>query len=178
VSVASRDATGTQRGDPGERRAERQPVTRDVDAGAQQRRVIGEGEAAHHPRRASGEGDLDRLGRVDAPGKLQRRRDPRRDRPEDLHVDRGAAPSAVEIDHVDERRTEPDEMLCDPIRSIGRRADAGGDAGPEHHPRSAALDVDGRDDLHRLPAELRSRRGPALAEQGPAVEADWQRAAT
>src|SRR5207302_1126948 len=55
---------------------------------------------------------------------------------------------AVEVEGVDHRRSEPDEMLRDPVGAIGRRADARGHARPEHDPRAAAGDVDGRDDLH------------------------------
>ena len=157
-----------ERGEPVRPRVEpdREPVAGDLEARPQERRVVGEREAGHDARRAGGERDLDRLGRVEAAGELERRRDARGDRADRVGVHRGAAPGAVEVDEVDERRAEAHEVLGDPLRPVGRCADAGRDAGPEHDPRPAALEVDRRDDLHEpLPARS-GRCGPRRAAPG------------
>jgi hypothetical protein len=49
---------------------------------------------------------------------------------------------------VDQPGTLLDQSLDDPIGSIGRGADPGRCARPEHHARSPLLEVDRWDDLH------------------------------
>ncbi len=140
-----------------------EPVSRHLEARAQERRIVRQRKARHDPRCAGREGDLDSLGCVDAAGDLEWRGDPRRDRAHDVHVDRGAPSGTVEVDDVNERRTQAHEVLGDPFGSIGGCADAGRDARPEHDPRAAPLDVDRRDDVHRSATAVRlgpRRRGP------------------
>ena len=60
-----------------------------------------------------------------------------------------AGPRAVEVDEVDDLGAHRHEPLGDPLGPVGRRADAGRGAGPEHGAGSAGLQVDGGDDLHR-----------------------------
>ena len=111
-------------------------------------------------------------GGIEAAGELEGRRDARRDRADRLEVDRSAAPGAIEVDDVDHRRPEADEVLRDPLRPIRRRADARGYAGPEDDPRAPLLDVDRRDDLHEPArrAQPPAAADDALAAQRPAVE--------
>src|SRR5262249_20573163 len=79
-----------------------------------------------------------------------------------FHVHDGAPAGAIEVDDVDEWRPEPDEVLSDAFGPVRRRADASRDAGPEDDPRSAVLDVDRGDDLHRVswPRSVGARPSP------------------
>ena len=153
---------------PGERRqplrpgieADGQPVAGDGEAGAQVVGPVGDRGRQDDPGRSGRERELDRLGRVDPAGDLERDGDPCRDRADRVQVGRRPGARALEIDELDESCAEGHEPLGDPVGPIGRRADAGSGARPEHDARTARLHVDRRDDLHgagQLPA-VSSRR--------------------
>ena len=128
--------------------ADRQPVAGDGEARPEVVRPVGDRGREDDPRRAGGEGEPDRLGRIHAAGDLERDGDPGGDRADGLEVRRRAGAGAVEVDEVDEPRAQRHEPLGDPVRAVGRGADAGRGARPVDDPRAAALEVDGRDDLH------------------------------
>jgi hypothetical protein len=88
--AARRDASGRPRAGPPGIQAHGEPVARHIDAGAEELGVVGDRERGHHAGRPGGEGDADRLRRIETTGELERRRDPRRDGADGVRVDRGA----------------------------------------------------------------------------------------
>jgi len=112
--------------------ADREPIARDVDAGAQDVRALDHGDGHDRPRGAGREREPDVVRLLEPARHLERHRDPSRDRADDLEV-RGRLPlGPVEVDEVDDPRPLRDELLRDPVRAIGRRADPGRRAGPVH----------------------------------------------
>ena len=84
---------------------------------------------------------------------------------------------AVEVDEVDDPRAQRDEPLGDPLRPVGRRADAGRGAGPEDDPRAAALEVDRRDDAARgvrAPSPASSRRWKLIGSDPLRSSVSWK----
>ena len=129
--------------------ADRQPVAGDGEAGSQRVGIVGECEANHDPRRAGGEREPDAICGIDPACDLDRGGDARRDLPDGLEVARAAGAGPVEVDQVDERRPEADEVLGDPVGTVGRRSHAARDAGPEDDPGATAFKIDRWNDLHR-----------------------------
>src|SRR6185369_6809851 len=154
---------------------DRQPVTRSDQAGPEDLEVVGHGQAGHDPRRPGRERELDSLGRVDAAGELERRRHAGGDRAERVRVHGRSAPRALEVDDVDQRGAELDEVLGDALGTVRRRADPGRHPGPEHDPGAALLDIDRRDDLHRAqPVPWSARRWKLTGREPPRSRASWK----
>ncbi len=130
--------------------ADRQPIGGYAQAGAQRIDRLGHRPQGHHDARCTaGKGKLDLLRAVDAAGQLERHGDGLRDALQRLGVGRLTALGPVEVDQVEHRRAQTDEMPSDPFGPVGRGAGAACCAGPEDQARAAALEVDARDELHQ-----------------------------
>ena len=130
--------------------SDRQPVAGDIETRAQVRRPIGDGRGQDDARGAGREGQPDAFRRIDAAGQLEGHGRPGRDGADRIEVRRGARDGALEVDEVDKAGTLGDQALHDPLRPVGRGADALRGAGPVDDPRPPGLEVDRRDDLHGL----------------------------
>ena len=152
-----------KRGEPLRPRIEpdRQPRAGDLEPLGERRRVVGDRHRRHDPRRAGREGEPDPVGacrRRPRPGSGSRSAtaiDPTASR-----LPGPPGPRAVEVDEMDQPRAAVDEALGDPLRAIGRGADAGRRARPEDDPGAAAIEVDRGDDLHVRCGPPGSRRCP------------------
>ena len=108
-----------------------QPVAGDRDRVTQQLRLLDDAHREDDPGRARGKCQADLIGAFDATGKLEGRRNPRRDEADGVEVDRLAAAGSVEVDQMDQRRALLDEVGGDPLGPVGGCADAGRRSGPE-----------------------------------------------
>ncbi len=160
VERRRRPAPPRERGEPVRTgvEADREPVAGDREAAGQRLRPLDDRDREDDPRRAGGERQAHVVGLLEATRDLERHRDPRRDRADGLEVGGRRALGPVEVDEVQDPGALGDELLGDPVGTVGGHADAGGGAGPVHDPRPSGLDVDRRDHVHRRQPSARSRR--------------------
>ena len=126
-----------------------EPVARHRDAIAQALRLVDDGHGQQHARGAGREREADVVGLLHAARELDRHSHALGHGGHGLQVCRRSRARPVEVDEVDGPGAGGHEALGDDVGSVARRAGARGGSGPRDDARSAVLQVDGRDHLHR-----------------------------